>query len=104
MTTDNYATIKNDLSKMVGATVDVSLDGVHYYGNTVAANENTIYANAITLGDSILIIFGVEVAPNYVRKNAYSYGPSENDPALVSITNMSSMLQNASFTLTYWTE
>lgn len=104
MTTANYETIKNDMPKMVGAIVDVSADGVHFYGNTVAANENTIYANAITLGDSILIFFGVEVAPNYVRKNAYSYGPSENDATLVSITDMSSMVQNASFTLTYWTE
>lgn len=104
MTSANYETIKNDVPKMVGAIVDISLDGAHFYGNTVAVNENAIYAHAITLGDSILTIFGVELATNYVRKNAYSYGPSETNATLISITDMTAMFENASFTLIYWTE
>lgn len=104
MTTANYETIKNDVPKMVGAIVDVSLNGTHFYGNTVAANDSAIYAHAITLGDSVLNFWGVELASNYVRKNAYSYAPSESNAELVSITDMTSVLQNASITLIYWTE
>ena len=104
MTTANYETIKNDVPKMVGAIVDVSLDGMHFYGNTVAANDSTIYAHCVTLGDSVLGVYGVELAKNYVRKNAYSYAPSESQSPLIAITDMTAMLGNASFTLTYWTE
>lgn len=104
MTTANYETIKNDVPKMVSAIVDINIDGAHSYGNLVSAYDGTIYAQAVTLGDSILGFIGVELAQNYVRKNAYAYGPSQSNAELVSITNMSSEYANASFTLIYWTE
>lgn len=104
MTAANYETIKNDVPKMISATVDINLNGAHSYGNLVSTYEGTIYAQAVTLGDSILIFIGVELAQNYVRKNAYMYAPSESNAELVSITNMSSEYKNASFTLIYWTE
>lgn len=104
MTIANYETIKNDVPKMVSATVDINLNGAHSYGNLVSTYEGTIYAQAVTLGDSILGFIGVELAQNYVRKNAYAYGPSQSNAELVSITNMSSEYENAIFTLIYWTE
>ena len=104
MTTANYETIKNDVPKMVSATVDMNLNGAHSYGTAVSEIDGIIYAQLVSLGDSILGFIGVELAQNYVRKSAYMYGPSQSNAELVSIMDMSSEYANASFTLIYWTE
>ena len=104
MTTANYETIKNDVPKMVSAIVDMNLNGVHSYGNTVSVYEGTIYAYLVTLGDSVLGYIGIELTQNYARKSAYAYSPSASNAELVSIADMTSDYANASFTLTYWTE
>ena len=89
---------------MASAIVDMNLNGAHSYGTAVSVFEDTIYAQIVTLGDSVLGYIGIELAQNYIRKSAYIYGPSASNAELVSITDMTSDYANASFTLIYWTE
>ena len=105
MTPANYETIKNDVPKMVGATVDIELQGMHIIGNTFSFLGDHIIAQAIEQYDTGLHFYGVRVNANRVSGMYYLYTPSA-DNSTVSFTDRSSefMSSNPTFTLTYWTE
>ena len=105
MTPANYETIKNDIPRMVGTTIDIEQQGMHYKGNTFSFIGNKIVAHAIDQGDTALHIIGVSLNANQVQGMYYMYGPG-NDNTTVEFIDQSSdfMSGNPIFTLTYWTE
>ena len=105
MTPANYEIIKNDISRMVGTTIDVEKQGLHYKGNLFSFFGNKIVAHAIDQGDTALHIIGVSLNANRVEGMYYMYGPG-NDNTTVEFIDQSSdfMNGNPTFTLTYWTE
>ena len=105
MTPANYETIKNDVPKMVGATVDIETQGMHYKGKSFSLVDNHIVAQVIDQLDSALHCIGVNLNKNRIIGMYYIYAPS-GDNSTVSFTDQSSdfMNSNPTITLTYWTE
>lgn len=105
MTPANYETIKNDVPKMVGATLDIEVQGMHYNGNSFSFANDHIVAQVVDQGDTALHVIGVRLNANRVNGMYYLYAPSV-DNSTVSFTDQSSdfMNGNPTFTLTYWTE
>lgn len=104
MTTANYETIKNDFPRMVGATLDIEMQGTHYKGNSVSFLGDAIVAQVIEQFDGSFSLIGVRLKANRVDGMYYYYAPNEN--SLVKLIDQSDgfMTNNPTFTLTYWTE
>lgn len=105
MTPANYETIKNDVPKMVSATVDIEAQGGHYIGNLFSFAYDHVVAQAIEQYDTGLHIIGVRLNESRVVGMYYIYTPSA-DNSTVKFTDQSNdfMSSNPTFTLTYWTE
>lgn len=105
MTTANYETIKNDVPKMVSATLDIESQGTHIIGHSFSLNGNHIVAQAIDQYDSALHFIGVNLNKNRIIGMYYIYSPSGENSTVSFIDNSAELMNgNPTFTLTYWTE
>ena len=105
MTPANYETIKNDISKMIGATLDIEVQGLHYIGQSFSFVGDHIVAQVVDQGDTALHIIGVRLNANRVSGMYYIYSPSNNNTTVEFVDNSSDFMNsNPTFTLTYWTE
>ena len=103
MTPANYETIKNDIPKMIGVTLDIESQGTHKIGHLFSFIDDHIVAQAIEQFDTSITFIGVRLNANQIDGMYYYYMPNEN--SLVKLIDQSDafMSTNPTFTLTYWT-
>ena len=104
MTPANYETIKNDIPKIVDATLDIEAQGTHTIGHSFSFINDHIVAQAIEQFDTNVAFIGVRLNANRVNGMYYYYTPDENSHVKLIDQSDALMSSNPTFTLTYWTE